>query len=687
MSKQVKIKRLTLCNFKGLRNVTVEFSEDATTISGRNGTGKTTIKDAFSWLLWGKDSEGNTDSKFGIKTNDANGNFIPDLEHEVSGTVEVIDTETGAVDTVEFRRVLVEEWKVPNGETERVLKGHHTDYFCNGVPLKTKAEYDKRINDIIPEAVFKVITDPYYFLTLHWKAQREMLLQIAGNVSEADVAKDNAEFAALLARVTGKTLEDYKREVAVQKNKISDRLEKIPTAIDAITRVTPTAPDYAALEADKARLEGELSEIDTAASSAAEANRIAYENAAKIQQQINERKTAQQKVFFEVKEAARNQAYKTNEAYNNAARDLQTLDAQARSVETAYSSDKARVQTRIQQVQRYTEEIKSQQDALRESWYKVNAEEFSGEAENLVCPLFNICCKDEEAKAAYNENREAARVKFGEDKGKRLNTINEKGKGLTTQIKQQEAEISRLNGELATLEAKHSTETTDIAKRRALLNKTLAESPRVSTEPDIKPETLPEWVKLQGEITNLTAQLPTADTTSASNTAELRQRKENITAQLKGVERLLGVRTTIETNNAEVAKLREEAAKLAQEKADLQKEETLIDEFTTVRMNEVERRVNALFSRVQFKMYHTQIEDAKQVPDCVCYIDGVRYADKNTAGKVNAGLDVINTLCAFHGVSAPIFIDNAESVNEFIPVNSQLVKLVVSTEDFTVTNR
>lgn len=686
MSKQVRIKRLTLCNFKGLRNVTVEFCDDVTTISGRNGTGKTTIKDAFSWLLWGKDSKGNTDSKFGIKTNDANGNFIPDLEHEVSGTFEVIDTETGALNSVEFRRVLVEEWKVPNGETERVLNGHHTNYFCNGVPLKTKAEYDKRINDIIPEAVFKVITDPYYFLTLHWKAQREMLLQIAGDVSEADVAKDNAEFAALLDRLTGKTLEDYKREVAVRKNKISDRLEKIPTAIDAITRVTPAAPDYAALEADKTRLEGELTEIDTAVSSAAEANRIAYESAAKIQQQINERKTAQQKVFFEAKEAARYQAYKTNEAYNNAARDMQALEVQVKSMAATYSSDKARIQTRIQQVQRYKDETKSQQDALRKSWYKVNAEELSGDAENLVCPLFNICCKDEDAKGAYNANREAARVKFGEDKEKRLNTINEKGKELTTQIEQQNAEISRLNSELATLETRHTAETTDTANRRALLNKTLAESPRVSTEPDIKPETLPEWVKLQGEIASLSAQLPTASTTNASNTTELRQRKESINAQLKDVERLLSVRTTIETNNAEVAKLRKEAAQLAQQKADLQNEDTLIDKLTTARMNEVERRVNALFSRVQFKMYRTQIEDAKQVPDCVCYIDGVRYADKNTAGKVNAGLDVINTLCAFHGVSAPIFIDNAESVNEFIPVNSQLVKLVVSTEDFTVTN-
>ena len=160
MNKQVIIKRLTLVNFKGLRNVAIDFSDNVTTISGRNGTGKTTIKDAFSWLLWGKNSEGDTDSKFGIKTNDADGNFIPDLEHGVTGVFEIIDKETGAVETVELRRVLVEEWKVPNGETKRVLKGHHTDFFYNGVPLKTKAEYEARINAIIPEAVFKIITHP-----------------------------------------------------------------------------------------------------------------------------------------------------------------------------------------------------------------------------------------------------------------------------------------------------------------------------------------------------------------------------------------------------------------------------------------------------------------------------------------------------------------------------------------------
>ena len=72
MSKHLRIKSLTLVNFKGMRNVTVDFGDGVTAISGRNGTGKTTIADGFAWLLWGKDSEGNSDTKFGIKTNDEN---------------------------------------------------------------------------------------------------------------------------------------------------------------------------------------------------------------------------------------------------------------------------------------------------------------------------------------------------------------------------------------------------------------------------------------------------------------------------------------------------------------------------------------------------------------------------------------------------------------------------------------
>lgn len=681
MSKKVIFKRLTLANFKGLRSVAIDFRDDVTTISGRNGTGKTTVMDAFTWLLWGKDSEGNTDTKFGIKTNDAQGNFIPDLEHEVTGTLEVIDTETGDIETVELRRVLVEEWKTEKGKTERKLKGHHTDYFYNGVPLKTKGEYDERINAIIPEAVFKMLTSPDYFLSLHWTAQREMLLQIAGGVSYEDVAQNNKAFAALIEQLSGKTVEDYKRELAAQKDKITKALEKIPTRIDEITRATPITPDYTALNLEKEQLTKELNDIDEAATSAAEANRIAYEAAAKVQTQINEKRSSQQAILFNAKENARNEAYKKNEEYNNADRKLQQVINDERSEANRYRSEHDRLTREKKHAQNTVDGYKQMQNELREKWYKVNAEEFT-ETANLICPLFKHACADPVALAKYNSDREAAREKFYSDREERLNKINEDGKRLNEMITAQEEEANRIDKELAALEAKHTATTKKAQEDREALQKVLNENPRVSIDLNINGEDLPEWVALQKEIEELSAKLPTSNQ-STTNTVEIRQRKASITTRLDEVKRKLSLRTIIESNEKRITELNEEAAKLAQERADLQGSEILVADFVKARMSEVERRVNELFSRVQFKMYKTLV-NGEEEPDCICLIDGVKYADKNAAGKVNAGLDIINTLCAFHNVSAPIFVDNAESINEFIPVDSQLIKLVVTTEDFKV---
>lgn len=681
MSKKVIFKRLTLANFKGLRSVAIEFSDEVTTISGRNGTGKTTVMDAFTWLLWGKDSEGNTDTKFGIKTNDAQGNFIPDLEHEVTGTLEVIDTETGNIETVELRRVLVEEWKTEKGKTERKLKGHHTDYFYNGVPLKTKGEYDERINAIIPEAVFKMLTNPDYFLSLHWTAQREMLLQIAGGVSYEDVAQNNKAFAALIEQLSGKTVEDYKRELAAQKDKITKALEKIPTRIDEITRATPITPNYTALNLEKEQLTKELNDIDEAATSAAEANRIAYEAAAKVQTQINEKRSSQQAILFNAKENARNEAYKKNEAYNNADRKLQQVINDERSEANRYRSEHDRLTREKKHAQNTVDGYKQMQNELREKWYKVNAEEFT-ETANLICPLFKHACADPVALAKYNSDREAAREKFYSDREERLNKINEDGKRLNEMITAQEEEASRIDKELAALEANHIATTKKAQEDRETLQKVLNENPRVSIDLNINGEDLPEWVALKKEIEELSAKLPTSNQ-STTNTVEIRQRKASITTRLDEVKRKLSLRTIIESNEKRITELNKEAAKLAQERADLQGSEILVADFVKARMSEVERRVNELFSRVQFKMYKTLV-NGEEEPDCICLIDGVKYADKNAAGKVNAGLDIINTLCTFHNVSAPIFVDNAESINEFIPVDSQLIKLVVTTEDFKV---
>lgn len=696
MSKLLRLKSLTLVNFKGMRNQTVTFGDGVTAISGRNGTGKTTIADGFAWLLWGKDSEGNSDSKFGIKTNDADGNYIPDLEHEVAGTFDAIDTTTGETTTVELRRVYVEEWQTPKGSTERTLKGHHTDYFYNGVPLKTKTEYDAKVAALIPEDLFKVITDPYYFLTLHWKAQREYLLKMAGTISDTDIAANRAEFSELLRRVTGKSMEEYKKEIAARRTKIEAQLDKIPTRKDEVTRNTPVAPDYAALEAEKKQIQADLADIDAAASSAAEANRVAYERAAKIQGEINDKRAEQSRVLNDAKNAARNAAYETNRVADDAARELAQIENTEATEANFYDREKAVLTSSIATEKRRKEDAEKQIAALRVRWDAVNNEQFQEKtyqaAGPLVCPIFGHPCADPSAVSrhqcdaataaeAFRENQETERAAFYANQTARLDTMDTEGQELTKRIQQHEAEIARLTDESAKLEAKHAQAVQESAAKKEALNKTIADNPRVSTDPQIDTKTLPGWVALQQEIDRLTADL-TAATAPAQQTAtaDHATKKAQLNARLSGIDQKLGLRSTIEANERRIAELDKEAATLAQEKAALQIEEDLIDDFVKDRMAEVERRVNRLFDGVEFRMYKNLVNGEKE-PDCVAYIGGVRYQDKNHAGQINAGLAVINALCAFHGVNAPIFVDNAESVNTFIPVNSQLVTLSVSTED------
>lgn len=696
MSKKLKIKSLTLVNFKGMRNVTVDFGDGVTAISGRNGTGKTTIADGFAWLLWGKDSEGNSDTKFGIKTNDENGNYIPDLEHEVSGSFDAIDTETGEVTAVELRRVYVEEWQTPKGSTERILKGHHTDYFYNGVPLNTKTEYDAKVAALIPEDLFKVITDPYYFLTLHWKAQREYLLRMAGTISDSDIAANRAEFAELLRRVTGKSMEEYKKEIAARRAKIEAQLEKIPTRKDEVTRNTPVAPDYAALEAEKVQIQADLADIDAAATSAAEANRVAYERAARIQGDINAKRTEQNQIIYNAKESARKAAYETNRAADDAARDLAQVEQSEANETNYYNREKAVITATIATEKRRKEEAEREVAALRTRWDAVNNEQFQEKtyqaAGPLLCPIFGHQCADPSAvnhhqcdaaaaAEAFKKRQDDERAAFYANQTARLDAMDVEGQELNKRIAQHDAEIARLTQDAATLDTKHAQAVQDYAAKKEALKKVIADNPRVSTDPQIDAKTLPGWVALQQEIDRLTADL-TAATAPAQQkaTADHATKKAQLNARLSGIDQKLGLRSTIEANERRIEELDKEAATLAQEKAGLQIEEDLIDDFVKDRMAEVERRVNGLFDGVEFRMYKNLVNGEKE-PDCVAYIGGVRYQDKNHAGQINAGLAVINALCAFHGVTAPIFVDNAESVNTFIPVNSQLITLSVSTED------
>ena len=235
MNKSVIIKKMEFLNFKGIRNMTVEFGRELTNILGQNGIGKSTVFDGFTWLLFGKDSH---DRKtFNIKTLDANGVVIPRIPHEISAVLLVNGEE------IELCRKYNEKWTKKRGSAAEEFVGHEEERLYNGVPCSVK-EFNEKISAICSEEVFKFITNPLFFTSQKMDVQRSMLFRMAGGISDEDVAQDNADFESLLACLTGKSLDEFKREISAKKRRIKTEVEMIPSRIDERKRDMPEEEDW-----------------------------------------------------------------------------------------------------------------------------------------------------------------------------------------------------------------------------------------------------------------------------------------------------------------------------------------------------------------------------------------------------------------------------------------------------------
>ena len=135
-------------------------------------------------------------------------------------------------------------------------------------------------------------------------------------------------------------------------------------------------------------------------------------------------------------------------------------------------------------------------------------------------------------------------------------------------------------------------------------------------------------------------------------------------------------RETIANINKRIKELEDEYKTSQDELARLEGIEFTIQQFCKARIEHVESRINGMFKLVRFKMYEQQINGG-EIETCEATVDGVPFSDLNNAMKINAGLDIINAICAANGIIAPIFIDNRESVSEILSTQSQIVNLVV----------
>jgi len=634
----IHIKQLSLINFKGIKELSIEFNS-VTNISGENGTGKSTIFDAFTWLLFGKDSHDSKD--FNIKTLDQVGKAIPMLEHGVEGILDIDGTE------ITLKRIYQEKWQRRRGSEESELTGHETLCYWNGVPQQA-GEFKTKVDALVNEGLFKLLTSALYFNSMKWQDRRLVLILLAGEISNADVlAKMNKQQVTEITAIlnSGKPLADFLKELAMRKKKLSDELKTIPSRIDEVTRAIPEPVDFEAVKADICKTSLALAEIEQAINDQVAAYKSQGEAVQAIQNEIFALKHKQQAIDFEAKSEAQR-------IYNE--RTFLIANLKQKHAECLLRS-KADQDSLPKLLQKKTETENAMLE-LRNQWKTIKDKEYLFKEEDNFCPT----CKQPLDPSAMDDSELNPKFIFGLWKSDRLSNISDQGKLLVSELAQTNKILEYTSQEISAL----AVEANELAAqiKTAMSAELELVAPQYSVIPD--------------QITTLELQIlesPKLDIES------LKKQKEEIQSEIYDLQVTLGKKEVIDRGKSRIKELLNEEKNLSQQISDLEKQEFAMNAYTRSRMDMVESRINGKFNLVRFRMFNTLINGGIEEA-CECMVQGVPFSDVNSAGKIQAGIDIINTLSKHYGISAPIWIDNRESTNTIPITQSQIINLIVSTD-------
>lgn len=627
----MKLLKLNLQNFKGIRNSEFDFGGIDATIYGDNATGKTTVFDSLCWLLFGKDSLDRAD--FEIKTLE-NGEPIHKVNHEVEA--EFLNDDGNSFT---LRRVYREKYSSPRGGDTK-LTGHTTDYFINEVPVKEK-EYKQYINDVIAEDVFKLITNPLYFNEQYsWQNRRKLLLEISGDIKDDEVINSRSELTRLTELLGGRTVEEQKKIVAAKKAAINKELDMIPVRIDEALRnkadiaasQTKLTTDIETLNKSIDELESQKATIINGFSSTEKRSKID-----EIGRQLKARQSEVLSVYNSEKQRKRGE--------------YEALLAQLKIIESEHDRYTDRAYDLAKDIERESKRI----ETLQAEFDTFNAQEFNKEA----CPTCGQPLpedKQAELEAAFNSEKAA--------KLEEWQSLIESAKKLKANYEEQrEVLIVKADGLTKEIEEKTKAYETKFKEYESYLE------PNIEDDPDYK--------ELKAELFLL--ELDEGDEADDKEVARLDDEISSVKEKRAALETELNKYTLNADIQKRVIELENQQQQLAAEKNLLDETSFLIDEFVKAKVDMLEESINSHFEYARFKMFNVLVNGNIE-ECCETTYKGVPYRSMNNAARMNVGLDIINALTKFYNVTAPVFIDNAEAVTDFIKCNSQTIKLVVDAD-------
>ncbi len=623
----MKLTKLELLNFKGLKSFTINLNGDVV-IRGDNATGKTTVFDSVCWLLFGKDSLDRAD--FEIKTLDG-GEPIHKVNHEVTATFTL--DEGG---TVELKRVYREKYSSPRGG-DITLTGHTTDYFVDGVPKKEK-EYKEIVNTLIDESIFKLITNPLYFNeTYSWQNRRKLLLEMCGDIDDISVINSHDDLRRLAELLEGRTVDDHRKVVAAKKTAINKELDMIPIRIDEAVRNKPeTVSDKEKLIRDIETLSAGIDEVEK--QKAIIQNGFSFtEKESKIRDIKRQLEVQSSKILSDYHK----QKQRLRDEYEASLTKLKMVEV-----------DRDRCADRRDELNKEIERESKRIATLQSEFDTFNAQQFNKES----CPTCG--------QALPADKQAALEAEFNTNKSKKL----EEWKGLIESAVKLKANYEE---QQEIMSSKIDSLTTEVSQHSDAYNVKFKEYEAYS-EPNVEDD--PVYTDLKAQLFLL--EIDDEPGAEAEELAKLDEELSSMKSKKAGLETELNKFKLIDDINHRILELENQQQKLVAEKNALDEAAFLMDEFIKAKVNMLEENINSRFKLARFKMFNVMLNGNIE-ECCETTYKGVPYRSMNNAARINVGLDIINALTSYYKVNAPVFIDNAEAVTEFVPVNSQTIKLIV----------
>lgn len=664
------LKSLHLENFKGIRNLDVKFS-NKTKVKGQNAAGKTTIFDAFTWLLFNKNSAG--EEKFNVRPLDKDGHRIDNVEIKVVGVIDVDGKE------VELSKVQKQNWVKKRGTDTVTLQGNVNSFEIDSYP-KSEAEFKAYVSGLAQsEEMFKMLTNPQYFSSLKWKDQRDILMKLVAEVSDAELAKTDSKYAPLINELEkASSTDDIRAKFSKALSEWRKKQSEIPVRID---------------EAEKSKIdvdvaEQELAKVDLVRRIAECGKKM--ENAGSTLGDLRSREMQLQfdmsGIMQTMSRELDDKRRKLDDAIFDTVRNVDDVLRQIRNIKTQIADNEkivsdADAERKALGVKYNAEKAK----AFDEAPYQFDESKWVFDDSTTVCSLCGQKLPDDKIEQIKSDF-EARKEKAKEDSFRKLadakrnfieqtnsNMENIKSKGF--EQKRIIEDLTKKNAELQqSVESLEKQEQETLAKKEEL-SKQLLELPE---EADYSQNE--EYVKLKTEHDEILAKIEKLESEGADSVVgELKAEKSDLQAQLNEVNAIIAKASMNVEIDERIAELQAEQKEIGQKVADQEQMLYLLEEFIRFKLDKISYSINSHFKTVNFKLFEMQLNGGMK-DCCECTVNGVPYSTLNSGHRIVAGLDIIRSLSELYGVSVPIFVDNAESLNEFnVPdMDAQLILLSVS---------